>query len=248
MASKFSTRKVPVPPRRTSGTVVDVVRSLLPTLTLALMPAVVWAQPVVVRSDPPRATLVCDGVVLGVTPVRISAARPRTCTLFARGHENLSFIPAQLTGAITSLRLVPITAPSPPSPPPASEGTSCGEIDPRTGLIRVCFAGESAPRREAPGARIPRRTPVPCGAIDPATGLIRVCFPGERAPAPTPAPAPSRTPSGPVPCGHLDPATGLINFCFPTRPQPPPTPQRRTPVPCGTLDPSTGLIRICFPR
>lgn len=215
------------------------------TLVLFAWPAGVYAQPVVVRTDPPRATLVCDGVVVGITPVRLDPERPHTCTLFARGHENLSFVPATITGVFASYRLVPVTAPSPPPPAPATEGTHCGEIDRHTGLIRVCFAGETTPRREAPGARIPRRAAVACGAVDPATGLIRVCFAGERTSAAPPAntPTPDTTPPS-TPCGHLDPSTGLMVPCF-TTPRHAPHGRRR-PVPCGSVDPTTGLIRICF--
>lgn len=193
-------------------------------LAALALPLPALGQAVVVRTTPPRATLVCDGRVVGVTPVAFDPARVRTCTLFARGHANLAFDPASVTGAIATYRLEPVT--------PTTD-LPCGAVDPRTGLLRVCFEASAPARRAA------RRGS--CGHLDPATGLMVVCF----------------TPDGPPRaggrgrgCGQIDPATGLMNVCLGE-----PAPRRRRARPpageprdrrCGYLDPATGLLNLCF--
>lgn len=195
-------------------------------LTLAA-PLSAWGQGVLIRTDPPRATLVCDGRVVGITPVALLPSAISTCTLFAQGHANLAFDPRELVGAIASFRLAAV-APTPDLP--------CGAIDPRTGLVRVC--GESP---AAPAARVD--PPRECGQINPATGLMVVCFTDAARPA---RPAPS---SSTVRCGQLDPRTGLLRVCLgevaPARPPARPRPRARG-VACGQVDPDTGLLRVCF--
>jgi hypothetical protein len=171
-------------------------------LGLMTLPLPALAQQVIVRTDPPRATLVCDGRVVGITPVAFDPTRAATCTLFARGHANLAFDPSSLTGVIASYRLEAVT--------PSGE-VACGAIDPRTGLFRVCF-DEAAPRRRRRADR------EECGHLDPRTGLMNVCL-GEPSPRdPAPPRRTSRTraprPSAARRCGGVDPATGLLEPCF----------------------------------
>lgn len=203
-------------------------------LAALALPLPALGQQVIVRTDPPRATLVCDGRVVGVTPVAFDPSRVRTCTLFARGHANLAVDPAALTGVIASYRLEPVTA---------DGEVPCGAVDPRNGLVRVCFHGAAPPSR-APGP--PGATA--CGGIDPQTGLMRVCFPpGGGRPSRDPPPAPVPTPPYGSGCGQIDPHTGLMNVCFNTQPRPRPRARPSPPGrPCGTLDPATGLLRPCF--
>lgn len=209
-------------------------RPLVVVLGLVTLPLPALGQQVIVRTDPPRATLVCDGRVVGITPVAFDPTRAATCTLFARGHANLAFDPSSLTGVIASYRLEAVAP---------NGAVACGAINPRTGLIRVCF--DEAPlrsrRRAARGE---------CGHLDPETGLMVVCFrESDRSSAST------TTGRG---CGRLDPRTGLMNVCLgepsPRDPDPPASrrPSRgRAPRPgvvrrCGGLDPATGLLEPCF--
>ena len=182
-------------------------RSPLAALIALALPLPALGQQVIVRTDPPRATLVCDGRVVGVTPVAFDPSRVRTCTLFARGHANLAFDPAELTGAIASYRLQPVDP---------RDGVPCGNIDPRTGLMRVCFPADGErPPRAPPPPSVPLPSPpygTGCGQIDPHTGLMNVCFDEQRAPRPRTRPSPP--PPRPEPCGRLDPRTGLFRPCF----------------------------------
>ena len=206
-------------------------RPLVVALAFVTLPLPALGQQVVVRTDPPRATLVCDGRVVGITPVAFDPTRAATCTLFARGHANLAFDPSTLTGVIASYRLEVVA--------PGGE-VACGAINPRTGLFRVCF-------EDAPSSRRRRAGRGECGHLDPETGLMLVCFrPSDRSSA-------SAT-TGPG-CGQLDPRTGLMNVCLgePSPRDPPPrrTSRGRAPRPsaarrCGGYDPTTGLLEPCF--
>ena len=207
-------------------------RLFVVALGLMALPLPALAQQVIVRTDPPRATLVCDGRVVGITPVAFDPARAATCTLFARGHANLAFDPSSLTGVIASYRLEAVA--------PNGE-VACGAIDPRTGLFRVCFD-------DAPPRRRRRADRGECGHLDPDTGLMVVCFrESDRSRA---AAATGRG------CGQLDPRTGLMNVCLGEPSPRDPAPSRRTSRTralrpsaarrCGGVDPATGLLEPCF--
>jgi hypothetical protein len=208
-------------------------RPLVAALAAVLLPLPALGQQVIVRTDPPRATLVCDGRVVGITPVAFDPTSVRTCTLFARGHANLTVDPSALTGVIASYRLEAVT--------PTAD-VPCGALDPRTGLFRVCLDQPTPRRRAARGT---------CGHLDPETGLMVVCFaPPERSRGVTPA-AGHR-------CGQLDPRTGLMIVCLgDPSPREPAAPGPRRPPrargarpdagrPCGGIDPATGLLHPCF--
>ena len=74
-----------------------------------------------------------------------------------------------------------------PPPRPAAvrrdaSGRRCGMLDPRTGLVVICFDEES-PARERPSPAPPRTHDASgrrCGGLDPRTGLMIVCFEGDR--------------------------------------------------------------------
>lgn len=61
--------------------------------------------------------------------------------------------------------------PPPRAPDASSAAVACGQVDPRTGLIRICFDRSSPPRVARPSSGR-----VPCGQLDPRTGLVRICF------------------------------------------------------------------------
>lgn len=188
-----------------------------------------WAQNVRVDSEPSRATLVCDGTVVGVTPTLFNPNAVRTCTLFAAGHANLAFDPSELSGVVARFRLTPIEPPPRVSAaPPRDERpprAQCGQVDPVTGLMVVCFHQQS----DAGAVRTPPVTPpvTPptdtnnrasrrCGHFDPHTRLLIPCFdpPAPNARPPAPPRNESAQRQGGRRCGYLDPATHLLVPCF----------------------------------
>ena len=187
-----------------------------------------WAQHVRVDSEPSRATLVCDGVVVGVTPTLFNPSSVRTCTLFAAGHANLAFDPGDLSGVVARFRLTPV------EPPPRVAAVSprderpprapCGQLDPVTGLMVVCFhqqpdAGAVRTPPVAPPVTPPtepnNRATRRCGYLDPQTRLLVPCF--DPPPSGTRSPPPRNEGAqrqGGRRCGYLDPATHLLVPCF----------------------------------
>lgn len=196
------------------------VAGLSVVVALALPARGARAQTVRVDSVPPRATLVCDGVVVGVTPVAVDPARVRACSLHARDHRALAVDPEALDRAIVVLALEPgtPTPPEPPAPAPAPAPTAPApasrrsSFDPETGLLIPRFSDDAPPRGSASREHPARR----CGTIEPDTGLMVPCFGDESRSHFTPPPPPPRRVRrrGPRRCGTVDPDTGLIHPCF----------------------------------
>lgn len=81
----------------------------------ATVPAV--ATPLLVRSTPPRATLVCEGRVVGVTPVTLPRREVSGCTLDHRDALPVWFEPATAEGPSIVVELPRLAARGPDGPP-----------------------------------------------------------------------------------------------------------------------------------
>jgi len=190
------------------------------------VPLPALGQQVIVRTSPPRATLVCDGRVVGITPVAVNLTRVHSCTRFARDHVNLTFDPTTLTGVIASYRLEPVSEASDPP---------CNTLDPQTGLLRPCLEEDPPPRWAFQRNR--------CGHVDRLTGLLEACLSDTTPPNPSPPPRRQR-------CGQVDPSTGLMHVCLTESLPPPRRTRRRSTAPqcrAGVVfDPVRALFLPCF--
>jgi len=93
-----------------------------PASLLALLAALAVAPsargaPLVVASTPPRATLVCEGRVVGVTPVSLPRRDLPGCTLHHPRALPLWFDPALVEGPAVRFELPQLAAPSLPEAP-----------------------------------------------------------------------------------------------------------------------------------
>lgn len=151
--------------------IVCAMRALAAALATLLWSLAAEARVVAVESAPARATLVCDGRVLGVTPLRFDPDAFTSCTLFAAGHRNLALLPTDFPDGAARFTLERVAAVARRPAPP------CGRVDAETGLVVPCaFAREAqavTPRCDA------RRR---CGCIAPS-GLLIACLGDAPAPA-----------------------------------------------------------------
>lgn len=130
-----------------------------------------------IESEPPRATVLCDGVVVGVSPTRVARHGHGGCSLHHDDRLPVWFDPATVRGDVASFELPRLAPLSTPPPLELVNGALLGEGAP---VEAPPLPSRRSLRRLAPPRAVAR--PLAGTCFDAREGLFVPCDRGERAP------------------------------------------------------------------